>query len=172
MCAKESLSLVLVRTIIKRKNKFVLSQTFPSCLLGLGGSWSLLALRISKGMEENKDVVGVGAFQVRRKLSRFLGKKKDFLHSVSCSVNLSWNQQFCSAEEFTKDTGIKTVLDLVSKKALCVVLRVTGVSEDNDMGSEGGSGSVVFLHSPKCFTDCWMMRMWVRSKHVASVSVS
>lgn len=37
MCAKESLSLVLVRTIIKRKNKFVLSQTFPSCLLGLGG---------------------------------------------------------------------------------------------------------------------------------------
>lgn len=91
---------------------------------------------------------------------------------MSCSVNLSWNQQFCSAEEFTKDTGIKTVLDLVSKKTLCVVLRVTGVSEDNDMESEGGSGSVVFLHSPKCFTDCWMMRMWVRSKHVASVSVS
>lgn len=99
-------------------------------------------------------------------------KKKDFLHSVSCSVNLSWNQQFCSAEEFTKDTGIKTVLDLVSKKALCVVLRVTGVSKDNNMESEGGSGSVAFLHSPKCFTDCWMMRMWVRSKHVASVSVS
>lgn len=156
-----------------KKEKQVCSVSdLPLLLARAGGSWSLLALCISKGMEENKDVVGVGAFQVRRKLSRFLGKKKDFLHSVSCSVNLSWNQQFCSAEEFTKDTGIKTVLDLVSKKALCVVLRVTGVSEDNDMGSEGGSGSVVFLHSPKCFTDCWMMRMWVRSKHVASVSVS
>lgn len=156
-----------------KKEKQVCSVSdLPLLLARAGGSWSLLALRISKGMEENKDVVGVGAFQVRRKLSRFLGKKKDFLHSVSCSVNLSWNQQFCSAEEFTKDTGIKTVLDLVSKKALCVVLRVTGVSEDNDMESEGGSGSVVFLHSPKCFTDCWMMRMWVRSKHVASVSVS
>lgn len=156
-----------------KKEKQVCSVSdLPLLLARAGGSWSLLALRISKGMEENKDVVGVGAFQVRRKLSRFLGKKKDFLHSVSCSVNLSWNQQFCSAEEFTKDTGIKTVLDLVSKKTLCVVLRVTGVSEDNDMESEGGSGSVVFLHSPKCFTDCWMMRMWVRSKHVASVSVS
>lgn len=156
-----------------KKEKQVCSVSdLPLLLARAGGSWSLLALRISKGMEENKDVVGVGAFQVRRKLSRFLGKKKDFLHSVSCSVNLSWNQQFCSAEEFTKDTGIKTVLDLVSKKALCVVLRVTGVSEDNDMESEGGSGSVAFLHSPKCFTDCWMMRMWVRSKHVASVSVS
>lgn len=156
-----------------KKEKQVCSVSdLPLLLARAGGSWSLLALCISKGMEENKDVVGVGAFQVRRKLSRFLGKKKDFLHSVSCSVNLSWNQQFCSAEEFTKDTGIKTVLDLVSKKALCVVLRVTGVSEDNDMESEGGSGSVVFLHSPKCFTDCWMMRMWVRSKHVASVSVS
>lgn len=156
-----------------KKEKQVCSVSdLPLLLARAGGSWSLLALRISKGMEENKDVVGVGAFQVRRKLSRFLGKKKDFLHSVSCSVNLSWNQQFCSAEEFTKDTGIKTVLDLVSKKALCVVLRVTGVSKDNNMESEGGSGSVVFLHSPKCFTDCWMMRMWVRSKHVASVSVS
>lgn len=156
-----------------KKEKQVCSVSdLPLLLARAGGSWSLLALCISKGMEENKDVVGVGAFQVRRKLSRFLGKKKDFLHSVSCSVNLSWNQQFCSAEEFTKDTGIKTVLDLVSKKTLCVVLRVTGVSEDNDMESEGGSGSVVFLHSPKCFTDCWMMRMWVRSKHVASVSVS
>lgn len=156
-----------------KKEKQVCSVSdLPLLLARAGGSWSLLALRISKGMEENKDVVGVGAFQVRRKLSRFLGKKKDFLHSVSCSVNLSWNQQFCSAEEFTKDTGIKTVLDLVSKKALCVVLRVTGVSEDNDMGSEGGSGSVVFLHSPKCFTYCWMTRMWGRSKHVASVSVS
>lgn len=156
-----------------KKEKQVCSVSdLPLLLARAGGSWSLLALCISKGMEENKDVVGVGAFQVRRKLSRFLGKKKDFLHSVSCSVNLSWNQQFCSAEEFTKDTGIKTVLDLVSKKALCVVLRVTGVSEDNDMGSEGGSGSVVFLHSPKCFTYCWMTRMWGRSKHVASVSVS
>lgn len=156
-----------------KKEKQVCSVSdLPLLLARAGGSWSLLALRISKGMEENKDVVGVGAFQVRRKLSRFLGKKKDFLHSVSCSVNLSWNQQFCSAEEFTKDTGIKTVLDLVSKKALCVVLRVTGVSKDNNMESEGASGSVVFLHSPKCFTDCWMMRMWVRSKHVASVSVS
>lgn len=156
-----------------KKEKQVCSVSdLPLLLARAGGSWSLLALRISKGMEENKDVVGVGAFQVRRKLSRFLGKKKDFLHSVSCSVNLSWNQQFCSAEEFTKDTGIKTVLDLVSKKTLCVVLRVTGVSKDNNMESEGGSGSVVFLHSPKCFTDCWMMRMWVRSKHVASVSVS
>lgn len=156
-----------------KKEKQVCSVSdLPLLLARAGGSWSLLALRISKGMEENKDVVGVGAFQVRRKLSRFLGKKKDFLHSVSCSVNLSWNQQFCSAEEFTKDTGIKTVLDLVSKKALCVVLRVTGVSKDNNMESEGGSGSVAFLHSPKCFTDCWMMRMWVRSKHVASVSVS
>lgn len=156
-----------------KKEKQVRSVSdLPLLLARAGGSWSLLALRISKGLEENKDVVGVGAFQVRRKLSRFLGKKKDFLHSVSCSVNLSWNQQFCSAEEFTKDTGIKTVLDLVSKKALCVVLRVTGVSEDNNMGSEGGSGSVAFLHSPKCFTYCWMTRMWVRSKHVASVSVS
>lgn len=60
-----------------KKEKQVCSVSdLPLLLARAGGSWSLLALRISKGMEENKDVVGVGAFQVRRKLSRFLGKKK------------------------------------------------------------------------------------------------
>ena len=37
MCARELLKLVLARTIIKRKNKKVLSKTFPCCSLGLGG---------------------------------------------------------------------------------------------------------------------------------------
>lgn len=69
MCARELLNLVLVRTIIKRKNKKVLSKTFPCCSPRAGGSWSLLALCVSKGMEQNKDMQSWSLSSEKRKLS-------------------------------------------------------------------------------------------------------
>lgn len=56
VCARELLNLVSERTIIKRKHKKVLSKTSPCCLPRAEGSWSLLARRVSKGMEQNKDM--------------------------------------------------------------------------------------------------------------------
>lgn len=76
MCAKESLSLVLVRTIIKGKNKFVLSQTFPSCLLGLGGLAACWFCVFQRARSKTK-TCRVGAFSSEKETLLFFGKEKE-----------------------------------------------------------------------------------------------
>lgn len=105
MCARELLNLVLVRTIIKRKNKKVLSKTFPCCSPRAGGSWSLLALCVSKGMEQNKDMQSWSLSSEKRNCPPLQKnqQKKDFLHPLSSSGKQSCTHSF--GGHFKKDAA-------------------------------------------------------------------
>lgn len=71
---------------------------------------------------------------MKKKLS--CSSNKIGLHPLSSTVNLPWNQQSCSAEEFPRNAGIKAVPGSVSKEMLCMVLRAPGAFQDSNTEGE------------------------------------
>lgn len=102
MCARELLSLVVEGTIIKRKNKKVLSKTFPCCSLGLGGLGACWLCVFQRAWSKTK-AHRVGAFQVKKETVLIFKKqqKKDFLHPLSSSGRQSCTHGF--GGHFKKD---------------------------------------------------------------------